>query len=180
MPKPLPKDLIISNLQYDEKSSSCLRWITNYSLRSKKGQEAGTLNLNKYWVVRLNNKLYYAHRIVMLLTKGEFNESLDIDHINGDKSLNTMENLRVVSRSTNLLNKAVTSRSKSGYKFITSDTSRGRATIRWKDSKGTMQRKIFKGLTIQDSINFAFAYREYLVEKGEIKMMQWQIEKEYK
>lgn len=178
MPKQLPRNEVFTNLTYDETSPSCLRWVTNYTLRSKKGDVAGTLNRDRYWVVRLAGKLYYVHRIVIMLTQGEFDEDLHIDHKDGNKSRNFVSNLRVVTPSVNTRNRPVATRSRSGYKYIEYQPSRSRAILRWRSPDGTENKRIFKGANMEDSINFAYAYREYLVEKGDIIMEQWHYDEE--
>ncbi len=51
----------------------------------------------------LFNTVYRAHRLIWVLHHGTWPEA-DIDHINGDRSDNRIENLRSVSRMENLQN----------------------------------------------------------------------------
>ena len=67
------------------------------------GKEVGTLNKRwGYLYVWLDGKFHRAHRLVWLWHTGIW-PTEDIDHINGDRADNRIENLRVVDRSFNLL-----------------------------------------------------------------------------
>lgn len=69
--------------------------------RSLVGKEAGYFN-NGYRYVRFKNKSYCSHRIIWFLIYGEFPKL--IDHINGNRSDNRLENLRSCSYSMNSQN----------------------------------------------------------------------------
>jgi HNH endonuclease/AP2 domain len=60
-----------------------------------------------------NQSTIYMHRLIMGLEKGDGRE---IDHINHDKLDNRRENLRIVNRTQNLMNRR--SCAKSGYKGV--------------------------------------------------------------
>ena len=67
------------------------------------GKEVGTLNKRwGYLYVWLDGKFHSAHKLVWLWHTGTW-PTEDIDHINGDRADNRIENLRVVDRSFNLL-----------------------------------------------------------------------------
>lgn len=80
-------------------SSGIFTWI-------KRNQNiAGTLNGSNYLVIRVSGKSYYAHRLVWLYITGRFPINL-IDHINGDRSDNKLNNLREATYQENALNRA--------------------------------------------------------------------------
>lgn len=58
-------------------------------------------------------KKYFAHRVIWAIVYGEWPEH-DIDHLNGDRSDNRLENLRAVTRSENLRNQKMNTRNTSG------------------------------------------------------------------
>jgi len=60
--------------------------------------------LNGYVVVGSGGATYYAHRIIWKMMAGE-DFSGEIDHINGDRSDNRIENLRQVSKQENRKNR---------------------------------------------------------------------------
>lgn len=64
------------------------------------GKMAGRINEDGYIIITLKNKNFRAHRIVWLLTYGTLPEQ-QLDHINGIKTDNRIENLRMVSDTGN-------------------------------------------------------------------------------
>jgi hypothetical protein len=67
------------------------------------GDVAGSVNANGYIHVGISGAVYRAHRLIWIYHFGE-NPSLDIDHVDGNKINNRIENLRLLSRSHNLHN----------------------------------------------------------------------------
>lgn len=60
--------------------------------------------VNNYYEVRLGGKLHKVHRVVYKMHY-DFDESLQIDHINRDPSDNRLDNLRVVTNQENSMNR---------------------------------------------------------------------------
>jgi len=98
---------------YDE-SAGALRWAKPRS-RVRVGAIAGRLSSKDgYWRVETGGKSYQAHRLIWQFVHGEPPVG-EIDHINGNRSDNRLENLRVVSRAENCQNRHnVRSDSKTG------------------------------------------------------------------
>lgn len=71
--------------------------------RMKKGQRAGGLNLNGYWQIVFNNKSYLAHRVAWLYVYGFWPKN-QIDHIDGNKTNNSILNLRDCIQEENMQN----------------------------------------------------------------------------
>lgn len=67
------------------------------------GKKAGCSTGYKYWAVVIDKKKYSYHRVVWLYVTGEWPQK-DIDHIDGDRSNNKWGNLRLASRSENMMN----------------------------------------------------------------------------
>lgn len=76
------------------------------------GMPAFTAVERGYKQGRIFGALHYAHRIIWRMVTGEVAD--DIDHINGDRSDNRMENLRNVSRTENMRNRRLTARNQTG------------------------------------------------------------------
>jgi hypothetical protein len=64
------------------------------------GSKAGSQRTDGYFAVKIYGKSYFLHRLVWLYHNGEFPSS-ELDHINGCKSDNTIENLRLSNRFEN-------------------------------------------------------------------------------
>ncbi len=64
---------------------------------------AGYKRSNGYVRIKLDGKLYYAHRLAWLWTYGHW-PLAEIDHINGDPSDNRIANLREATRAENCQN----------------------------------------------------------------------------
>jgi len=78
---------------------------TNRSSNSRKGNRIGTLSEQTvYERISLDYKMYYSHRLIWIMHNGDIPECLFIDHIDGDKTNNRIENLRVVTRQENGFN----------------------------------------------------------------------------
>lgn len=110
---------------YDEESPSCLtRKKAVYSgrlyttLTVSEGAFCGSLK-EGYWVVKIQQKAVFCHRIIWALHYGEFGDGFEIDHINGDTSDNRIENLRLVDHKTNCQNRALRKDSKTGVTGVT-------------------------------------------------------------
>ena len=64
-----------------------------------------------YKVVGLNQSLFRCHRIIWKMFYGDIPSDKEIDHINGNSLDNRLENLRLVTRSQNMINRDVRKKS---------------------------------------------------------------------
>ena len=97
----------------------------------KQGETAGSL-VNEYVSITVDAGRYRAHRLAWLYHYGSFPNG-EIDHIDGNKSNNSIENLRDVSHAENMQNiKSVTRKNKDGLMGATlyKRTNRWQALIR--------------------------------------------------
>lgn len=67
--------------------------------KRKTGSYAGSIKPDGYWRVYINGKGYYLHRLIWMYHYGYFPN--EIDHIDRNKSNNTIENLRAVTHKEN-------------------------------------------------------------------------------
>lgn len=70
---------------------------------AKKGKRAGT-NSHGYTVIGIRGKEYRAHRLAFLYEHGWIDPNKNIDHINGNRSDNRIENLRLATYGQNAWN----------------------------------------------------------------------------
>jgi hypothetical protein len=81
------------------------------------GQIAGSVHkASGYIHVKINTKAHKAHRLVFLYHYGYLPEC--VDHIDGDKANNRIENLRAATKEENCQNQKVRSTNKSGCKGV--------------------------------------------------------------
>lgn len=78
-------------LDYDP-ATGVFTWRVELNARGKVGDPAGC-NSWGYRVIRIDGRLYGAHRLVWLYVHGRWPDAM-IDHVNGDRSDNRIENLR--------------------------------------------------------------------------------------
>ncbi|QSR35573.1 hypothetical protein CFI10_11295 [Marinobacterium iners] len=67
------------------------------------GRVAGCLDGEGYRCIQINRTRYMAHRLVFLYVHGQLPDR-QVDHINGVRDDNRIENLRIVSQGENLRN----------------------------------------------------------------------------
>lgn len=79
-----------------EIGGSCLTWKTKRGSRAK-GSMAGRVTNMGYWQVNVQGKHYMAHRLVWTLVNKAQPPHM-LDHIDGDKTNNRIENLRLAPR----------------------------------------------------------------------------------
>lgn len=72
---------------------------------------------NGYLRVKVNGEAYYAHRVVFQMHHGWCPEF--VDHINGDKKDNRIENLRPATKKQNQQNHGLCAKNTSGVKGVT-------------------------------------------------------------
>lgn len=78
-----------------------------------------------YKVGAIHGNLYAAHRVAFAVVNG-YAPDTDIDHINGDRTDNRMDNLRVVDRAENMRNAKIPKDNKSGVIGVNWDKERGK------------------------------------------------------
>lgn len=91
-----------------------LYWNVNPSSKVYAGDLAGTIGSEGYIKVMYKKKSYPAHVIVWMMHNGPIPIGMEVDHINHIRTDNRIENLRLVSRGDNMLNKSMYSNNKSG------------------------------------------------------------------
>jgi len=122
--------------KYFERESSWKMWNSRFS-----GKRAGTINKDGYVHISILNKIYKAHRVIWFMFHGEWPKV--IDHENGDKLDNRIENLRNVTQRENSQNNKLQSNNTSGFPGVGYSKLHNKWTVRI--SHEAMNRK-FLGL----------------------------------
>lgn len=113
-PDELTRDALKALLSYDP-STGIFTWLVNRGNLKNAGSIAGSLNRGGYAQLQISGKCYRIHRLAWFYVHGVFPDG-DLDHINGDRTDNRIENLRVCSKQQNALNKLP---QRNGFKGVT-------------------------------------------------------------
>lgn len=100
--KLLTQEELKNHLIYEPETGIFIRKISN-SMRMKIGDVAGGKDKDGYVIIRINTQMHKAHRLAWLYMMGEW-PTYTIDHINGIKGDNRIENLREATDSENKQN----------------------------------------------------------------------------
>jgi hypothetical protein len=92
-------------------------WKHTMGGKAKKGQEAGSLTVNGYVAISIDQKDYLAHRLMWMYVYGDF-PLLNIDHIDRDKTNNRPVNLRLATNKQNAENTSLKSKNSSGHRGV--------------------------------------------------------------
>ena len=92
------------------------------------GSLAGCKNSGGYWHTRVNGSRYANHRLIFLMHHGYLPEF--IDHIDGNRENNRIENLRKASRQQNNCNARIRMDNTSGVKGVNWHKKTGKWTVR--------------------------------------------------
>lgn len=93
-----------------------LYWKANRTGKAKKGTVAGSKHPSGYRQIKIYSQRCLIHRLIFLMHHGYLPEF--IDHINGIKNDNRVENLRAATKSQNLYNCGLPKNNTTGYKNV--------------------------------------------------------------
>jgi hypothetical protein len=105
---------LLNELFYYEDGN--LFWKNPTGKRIKAGCLAGRNASNGYRMIGLYKRSYMTHRLVFMFHHGYFPK--EVDHIDGNKSNNKIENLRPASHLENLRNQKIRTDNVSGHKNV--------------------------------------------------------------
>lgn len=120
----------------------------------KNNKRLGTLNRDGYIHIGLDYKYYKEHRLIFLIHHGYLPKI--IDHIDGNKQNNKIENLRPCTKSQNCLNAKNKKHSKCGYKGVSYE----KRYNTWVASITIDGKRKYIG-SYKDPVYAAFAYNQY-------------------
>lgn len=125
--KDLPdQSVLLENFFYKDGS---LFWKKNASTRRKIGSKVGWVEKNGYLRCGIDGKMYRVHRLIYKMHYGHCPEFLD--HINGDRADNRLENLRPATNQQNSANKPQSKINKVGLKGVCVERGKYKAAIKF-------------------------------------------------
>lgn len=111
-------------------------WKVRPSCRVSVGGNAGSITDGGYCVIRIDRRIHRAHRLAWLYVYGEWPANM-VDHKNGCRADNRIENLRAASHQLNAQNmRAARSDNSSGKLGVSWDSRRGKWLAQIKDADG--------------------------------------------
>lgn len=125
--------------EYFEYKEGHLFWKKQSSSNIRIGSKAGNVTPRGYIQVKIFNKRYYAHRLVYFMFNGYFPE--EVDHIDGNKGNNRIENLRAATKAQNQHNARKNINNTSGVKGVTWD----KQNKKWKSQCGYNNKNHYLG-----------------------------------
>lgn len=124
----------------------------------RRGKAAGSINKRGYRAIYVDGKIYKAHRLVFLYHHGFL--PVQVDHIDGNKDNNRVENLRAATNSQNRMNCGAQQNNTSGHKNVYWDKSINKWT-----AKVRLHKKLYgfgKFDNLNDAITAAMTGRQKL------------------
>ena len=109
----ITQELLLQTFSYKDGS---LYYKDGFDNQVNKGDLAGSKGSNGYLQVKVSRKSYLAHRVIFLMVKGFLPGY--VDHIDGNKLNNKIENLRECTFSQNRCNTTRYKNNKSGVKGV--------------------------------------------------------------
>ncbi len=137
---------------FDYKNGQLLR--KDINLIKRYGVFVGSKTVNGYIETSINYKRFYLHRLVWLFHYG--NLPICIDHIDGNKQNNKIENLRQVTHSQNSLNMKIRANKKIPIKNVYGY--RGGYEVKF--CKDGIKKRFGPFSSLTEAENFAIEYRK--------------------
>lgn len=155
---------------YDSTSKSFLRHAIKPSQNRNKHDVAGSLSKsNGYYIVSYKNVPRYCHRIIWELFNPKLADGEVIDHIDGNKLNNSIENLRVTTDTGNGQNVKKSIANNTGITGVCKWNSTIYVYYRafWINSNGKQFNKLFSIQKLGESEAFRLAceYRELMINQ---------------
>lgn len=113
--------------RYDKNTGRFFR-LKKTGRKGKLGEDIYHITDSGYYLVQMFGKKYKAHHLAWLYEYGEL-PSTQIDHINGNRADNRIDNLRVVSNQENSKNSKKFNNNTSGYTGVSKFKNKWRAYI---------------------------------------------------
>ena len=150
---------LLELFDYDRDSGK-LFWKVAKARIVKIGQEAGTINSKGYRQVKIDGKKYNAHRLIFLIECGHLPDCLD--HVNGIRDDNRIENLRECSPRENSRNTSKKSSNTSGIVGVYRNKARNKWQAQCSDKYGKQTHLgLFTDIQLAAEVVKAFRLQEH-------------------
>lgn len=116
LPAPTAEERLRDALRYDAHTGE-FTWAKKISSKIVVGSVAGSHLNSGYNSIVVNKKRYLSHRLAWWFIHGYWPDC-DVDHINQDKRDNRIENLRLATRSQNMINCGLKTNNTSGVRGV--------------------------------------------------------------
>lgn len=155
----------VEGLLYNESSRTGLVWANDRANGAvPAGSSAGSLLDSGYYTLSPRG---YVHRLIWQLLNGPIPEGMEIDHINGNRSDNRIQNLRLVTRTVNCHNIGKTYRNTSGAVGVIlvtcNKSNRQWWRAYWTNQQHKVEVKSFRTDIYDDAFELACSYREKMI-----------------
>jgi len=146
----------MANLTYEEAIEAFeyrdgeLFWKIKPAMRVQIGDKAGRAGKERYERFRYKDKNLLVHRVIFLMHHQHTPK--EIDHINGNKLDNRIENLREATRSQNQYNKNMMSNNTSGYRGVSWNNQKNKWAVRVKVNKKSYNFGFFDDLDVAGAV----------------------------
>ncbi len=158
----LTYETLVKLLEYCRESGQ-FRWKVDRGGKARAGKAAGKPHHNQYVQIRVFGRLYYAHRLAWFLVHSRWPKN-ELDHINGDRTDNRIENLRECTRAENGQNQAKRKDNASGFIGVSWDV----VHAKWRADIRLSGRTRYLGLFV----NAEDAHAAYLAAKMDLHKFQ--------
>lgn len=109
------QERLLELFEYNPNTGSFKR-LKDMGRAAKKGMVIfGTKNSKGYLAIRVDGSRFQTHRLAWIISNGDIQSGLQIDHINRDRSDNRLCNLRLVTHMENGHNQKLRATNTSGY-----------------------------------------------------------------
>jgi len=115
---PLPSQDKLRSLFFYTPETGELKWRIRIPNKIGLYQPVGHKDVTGYLATRIKGKMFRVHRLIWMLHYGEDPGLLHIDHVNGIKDDNRIQNLRLATQSQNACNCKMRSHNTSGVRGV--------------------------------------------------------------
>lgn len=107
---------------------------TGELIKKKTGKRVSTIR-DGYIRTSVGKKIYQAHRLIWKLVYGTIPSDMQIDHIDGNRTNNKINNLRLVTNRDNVINQDFSGRGEVNYIGVNKDRGKYMARIRTENGR---------------------------------------------